>query len=490
MFNYQGGINIMKKNSVFKEIVIGTMLIFSLPFLGCESTPAPETKKIATEVSETEKIEKKEIAVEETADVVFVKQLQKELSKGNIDGALKLFDSIPEELAGDKDMNILHSSLYISAGDLENANVIAKKLFNAHPKDMDVLELNSVIAKAQGNKAEYKTFSEMILNQDPYNAEINIQTAQEYAMNKKYKQAKQAYQKALVSEPKNVDALFGYGQMTYFIGDIDEAADTFKNVLELDPKNASSYSYLGKISAEKDNYLSAIKYVQEAIKIDNENYNFHMDLGKYYQQVTKPKDAIKEWETARDLDPTYFLAYAYLAGINDEMGNFAVALENYRKVIETNPNYYYAYESAGIVEWHEGNWAEARKDFLKAWEVSGKKDWAYALMIAATYMKEKNNFKAKEWLQPILKTMDRESLEYQMVKFYYDNYSKNAAVALTQKINKEDNSTKRGKLWFYMGLYNEIYAGPSAAEEMYSKVTAMQAPMFFEFRMAEWGLGL
>ena len=29
-----------------------------------------------------------------------------------------------------------------------------------------------------------------------------------------------------------------------------------------------------------------------------------------------------------------------------------------------------------------------------------------------------------------------------------------------------------------------------AAREYYAKVTAMQAPMFFEYRIAEWGLGL
>ena len=41
---------------------------------------------------------------------------------------------------------------------------------------------------------------------------------------------------------------------------------------------------------------------------------------------------------------------------------------------------------------------------------------------------------------------------------------------------------------FYLGLYYELNGNSKVAEEYYAKVTAMQAPMFFEYRIAEWGL--
>ena len=41
---------------------------------------------------------------------------------------------------------------------------------------------------------------------------------------------------------------------------------------------------------------------------------------------------------------------------------------------------------------------------------------------------------------------------------------------------------------FYMGQYYEINGFDEMAKEYYAKVTAMQAPMFFEYRLAEWGL--
>ena len=93
-------------------------------------------------------------------------------------------------------------------------------------------------------------------------------------------------------------------------------------------------------------------------------------------------------------------------------------------------------------------------------------------------------------LTALLKTLERDSLEYNMVRFYNEAYSRNAETSLVQKINKEDDSNKRGKLLFYLGLYYELNGAEELSTEYYSKVAAMSAPMFFEYRFAEWSLGL
>jgi hypothetical protein len=41
---------------------------------------------------------------------------------------------------------------------------------------------------------------------------------------------------------------------------------------------------------------------------------------------------------------------------------------------------------------------------------------------------------------------------------------------------------------FYMGLYYELNKADELAKEYYAKVTNLKAPMFFEYRIAEWGL--
>ncbi|MCQ2572787.1 MAG: tetratricopeptide repeat protein [Treponema sp.] len=479
--------------------VLAVGITAALILSGCASSPketiAPEDS-ISETLNEQKTEEKKEQKKEEKKkpedppEVAFAKKLQAKLEKNDIEGALALFDSIPEAIAQEKDMIFLHASLLLSSGNMEEAGRVGKELEEQYPDDLDILEMNALIAKQSGDNSNYKAYSNKILSIDPNNAAMNIQKGQELALNKKWKQARSSYTKALTDDPENEDALFGYGLMSFYLKEDGKARESFKSILEKNPHNSMALAYMGKLSAENEDYRNAIKYIEEAIKVDAYTYDFYMDYGSYLHQLNRDKEAIAAWEKARDLDPEYFLAYAFLAGINDEQNNYDVALDNYRMVIQTNPNYYYAYESAAILEWHAQNWEAARNDFYKAFVTGGSTNWSYALMIAATYMKEGNQFKAKEFLAPLMKKMDRESLEYQMLKFYHDNYSKNGANTLMMKIAKEESTTKRGKLLFYFGLYNELYNATEAAIDYYGKVASMAAPMFFEYRIAEWGLGL
>lgn len=447
------------------------------------STPHGEEKKVG-KIKQPEPIPEPE--PEDPPNVKFAKALQAELEKENIKGAIALFEQIPEELKNDIELKMLLGALYYSNSQFENAIGVAEEVLALDSSNMDALELISLCNHAMGDKKSYQATVKRILEVDPNNTSANIQKAEDLVLNKKYKQAREAYKKALKGDSTNEDALFGYAQTSYYINDIKAATDVFNKMIEKDPGNPRANAYLGKIEAEGENYKKAAEYVEIAIKNDPANYDYYLDYGNYLRYLGRFDDATKAWIKATKIDPDYFLAYAYLAGIYDERDMFAEALECYHMVIQTNPKYYYAYEETAILEYHAGNYENAIQYFSKAYEYSDS--YAYKLMCAACYIKMGQKLKVKELLGPLLKTMDKESLEYNMVRFYYDNYSKNAETSLAQKITKEDNSNKRGKMLFYMGLYYELQGADTLANEYYAKVTSMQAPMFFEYRIAEWGL--
>lgn len=444
----------------------------------------PKKEKIVEKVKEPEPIPEPE--PEDPPNVKFAKALQEELEKQNIKGAILLFEQIPEELKNDIELKMLLGALYYSDSQFDNAIAVAQEVLSIDSANMDALELISLCNHAKGDKKAYQENVKRILEVDPTNTSANIQKAEDLVLNKKYKQAREAYKKALKGDSTNEDALFGYAQTSYYINDIKAAKTVFNQMLEKEPENPRANAYLGKIEAENENYRAAVKYIEIAIKNDSQNYDYWLDYGNYLRYLGKFDDATKAWETAIKIDPDYFLAYAYLAGIYDERNMFDKALENYHMVIKTNPKYFYAYEETAILEYHSGNYENAIQYFSKAYEYS--ESYAYKLMCAACYIKMGNKLKVKDLLGPLLKTLEKDSLEYNMVRFYYDNYSRNAETSLTQKITKEDNSTKRGKMLFYMGLYYELQGADTLANEYYAKVTSMQAPMFFEYRIAEWGL--
>lgn len=480
---------------MIKKVCLSLVCVFSATLIltttGCVTTDTQnqvtnENQIESPKITPPKETKPKKEEKKDPPNVVFAKELQTLLDKGDTEGAILLFEKIPASLKNDVDLKLILGALYYSSKQYDSAISVANEVLSLQSENMDALELISLCNRAKGDKNAYKATADQILAVDPYNSSVNIQKAEEYALNKKWKLARDSYKKALKGEPQNEDALFGYAQMSYYTDDLKTATEVLQQLIDKNPANAPALAYMGKVAYDEENYLRASKFISDAIKYDPNNYDYWMDYGKYLRYQGKFEDATKAWKKAAELDPSYFLAYTYLAGHYDETEQWDAALENYHKVIETNPKYYYAYESAAILEYHAKNYQNAIKYFSKAYEYSDH--WSYTLMIAICYHKLNDAFNAKKVLQAQMKKLNRESTEYNLVRFYAEAYNKNAESSLKQKIEKETNSNNRGKMLFYMGAYCDINKASALAKEYYGRVTNMQAPMFFEYRLAEWGL--
>ncbi|MCR5613528.1 tetratricopeptide repeat protein [Treponema sp.] len=424
--------------------------------------------------------------------VAFVQDLQGFLERGDLNGAIASFDKMPSSIKDDTGLLLIKASLLISASRLDEASEVVAAIEQADPSNIEALEMRIILAKAAGKGAKdvqaKKAAISKVLALDPNNATANIELAQEQVLNHKYKLAKTYYQKALISDPQNMNALFGYGQTSYYLNAIEDSRAAFKKMLKLNPNEAIAYQYLGKLEAEDENYKPALEYIKKAIELDPTNSDFYMDLGTYSRFRGMFAEAEKAWSKAIQLNPSDFLAYAYRAGLYDEQNKFDLALKDYRKVIETNPKYYFAYESLGILAWHEGQWEEARKAFEKAYSYN-KENYSYPLMIAACYIKNNQYQMAKQFLAQVMKTMaEKNTLEYSMIRLYHDFGPSNAENDIAVRIQKEDKTNTRGKMLFYFGLYYQMKGTGTLAAKYFMEVKNMQSPMFFEYRLAEWGL--
>lgn len=414
----------------------------------------------------------------------FAEELQKCLMKGDINGAISLYDSIPANLADDADLKILQASLLLSLNRLNEAKAVTKQLKDAGNNSIEVMEVDAEIANASGKLQDIQNATNVLLKADPFNVTGNLILGNQWALKKKYKLARDYYKKALVREPKNTDALFGYGQMTYYLNELKESRNAFNRLLEANPESDISYQYLGKLDAESETYKSAIENINKAIKLNPTNSDYYIDLGNYSRNLGRYADAEKAWTKSIELAPNYFLGYTYRAGLYDEQNRIEEALKDYKMVIKTNPKYYFAFEEIGILEFHMKNWEEARKYFEKANEIS--ESTAYKLMILATYVQQKKTFEMKQLSEKWMKTMDRNSIDYKMIRLYHDNGPFNAESAMAKDIEKETDKNKRGKMMYYFGLYYEMKGSHSVAAEYYNRILQMQTPMFFEYRLAEW----
>lgn len=416
----------------------------------------------------------------------FAEELQKSLIKGDINGAIELYKDIPENLKGDVDLRILEASLLLSANRLNEAKTIVNELKKSGHNTIEVMEVEAEIANASGNFTEIQNVTNALLKADPTNATANLILGNRWALKKKYKLAAEYYKKVILKENDNEDGLFGYGQMNYYLGNFKESKNSFEKLAEINPQSDIAFQYLGKLAAESENYKTAIENIQKAISLNPENSDYYIDLGNYSRNLGRYADAEKAWTKAINLAPDYFLGYTYRAGLYDEQNRLQEALADYKMVIKTNPKYYFAFEEIGILEFHMENWEEARKYFTKANEISDS--YAYKLMILATYIKQNKMFEMKQLSEKYMKPMDRNSLEYKMIRLYHDQGPMNAENAVIKDIEKETNKNKRGKMKYYLALYYDMKGSKSVAAEYYNQITKMQTPMFFEYRLAEWAL--
>lgn len=416
----------------------------------------------------------------------FAEELQKHLMAGDINGAISLYKDIPENLKDDADLKILEASLLLSVGRLEEAKTIVNELKNSGCNTVEVMEVNAEIANASGKLADIQKATDELLKADPTNVTANLILGNRWALKKKYKLACEYYRKVIQKESDNEDGLFGYGQMSYYLGNIKESEKAFKKLAEVNPRSDIAYQYLGKLAAEDENYKISIENIQKAINLNPENSDYYIDLGNYSRNLGRYDDAEKAWTKAINLAPDYFLGYTYRAGLYDEQNRTDEALADYKMVVKTNPKYYFAFEEIGILEFHKENWEEARKYFSKANEIS--ESYAYKLMILATYIKQGKTFEMKQLSEKYMKPLDRNSLEYKMIRLYHDQGPMNAENAIAKDIEKETSKNKKGKMKYYLALYYDMKGSKSVAAEYYNQITKMQTPMFFEYRLAEWAL--
>lgn len=342
-----------------------------------------------------------------------------------------------------------------------------------------------LVAKSKGDTKTKTQLLKRIVEIDPKNSDAYVEMANDQMFRKKYKLAGNYYLKAAECDPYNTTALIGYGQCAYYQGKFKEAKIALNKALSIQPKNSMAWSYLAKLDAEDENYAAATENIQKAIEYDGFYQDYWIDYGRYMYYQGKFKAAENCWNKAASLDDTNFLVYVYRSSLYDEQGRYQQAIQDYKHIVSIKPEYYYAYEALGILYWHENNWAESRNNFLKAHEYA-KDNISYSLMVSACLIKEKQIEANKKFLSNVLKNRDQNSTEYNILRLYYDGM--NPQIAST-KVQNETNSTLRGKCLFYLGLFYDLYGDDLNAKNYYNAVTNMQAPMFFEYRIAEWSLG-
>lgn len=422
-----------------------------------------------------------------SSDIQFAEKIGDTLSNGTLEDALSLFDSYETTDAG---LLSLKSSLLLSSGNVKDADKIASELLKNNPNNIDILQLNMMVAKQKNDAVKKNQCLRKIIELDPKNCDANVELGDEQSLRKNYASALKYYKTAWATEPNNTTVMFNCGKMNYYLSKDKDAINYFNRILKTEPNNPQALSYLGKIEGENKRYKKAYEYTVKAIESEPNNSDYYLDLGTFSRFLGKYDEAENAWKKAAELDPNYFLPHAYLAGLYDEREMNDKAYNSYIEVVKKNPEYYYAYESIGMHAWRKGDFELSRKAFVEAAK-KNPENISYPLMATACLLKQKNLQEAKKYSDSVLrKISDKSSLDYKMLRMYHDQLGDADVTLAVQKAGdnaaKGNITNKNGKYLYYLALYYELKGDVTLAQKYYVEICAIQSPMFFEYKLAQW----
>ena len=196
-------------------------------------------------------------------------------------------------------------------------------------------------------------------------AEVHNKMGDNYFNSGKLNEAYTEFQKAILLDPKNKEALNRLGHISALFRKYNEAISFYQHALEVDPNYSEAMNNLGVVYLEVENWDKAVKYFKAAL--NNPLYTSpekaYLNMGyAYYKKGEYPKaeDSIKEALLRTPVFPmaNYTLGLVYVKKKDD-----IAAIEEFKKAVGIMPDYMDAHWELANAYLRTGEKNEALKHF-------------------------------------------------------------------------------------------------------------------------------
>jgi tetratricopeptide (TPR) repeat protein len=179
----------------------------------------------------------------------------------------------------------------------------------------------------------------------------------EYAIQGKFNEAKNEFEKALKADVYNKTA--------------EDSLKTMKDVIaQKTEREAAIHLFKGVSFADKVKYDQAAKEFTTAIEISPKFVEAYIHRGVLYDVRVQYDQAIKEFTKTIEINPRCAKAYNARGFTYRKMAKYDLAIKDYTKSIEINPSDDTAYINRGLVYDDKGRRDQAIKDYTKAIEIN------------------------------------------------------------------------------------------------------------------------
>ena len=197
----------------------------------------------------------------------------------------------------------------------------------------------------------------------PRVAAISVQQALQIAIQHqqagRLSEARGLYERVLVADPCNADALHLLGLTAHHQGHRQEALDLIQKAISALPTSALLHNSFGWVLQEQQQIDEAIKAYRQAIAVDPGFALAFSNLGNALRWKGDFEDAFAAYHHALRVDPALVEAYANLGHLSQQLHKLPEAISAFRQVIALTPKQASAHNNLGIALLANGQVDEA-----------------------------------------------------------------------------------------------------------------------------------
>ena len=223
-----------------------------------------------------------------------------------------------------------------SAGRLDQAETIYRRILEVDPDHADARHLLGVIAMQRGDHTTAIDLISGAVQRDPTNPQYLSNLGTAFLERGATDEAIATYDKALIQDPDHTDTLYNLGNALRRAGKTAEAIDHYRRAVARDPTFAPAQHSLA---------LSLV-------------------------EIKRHQEALEHFDSALRADPTYPDAHANKALALQELTRFDEALESYRQALERQPSNAVVHNNLGTLYLARGELADAERCIRRALEIA------------------------------------------------------------------------------------------------------------------------
>jgi len=135
------------------------------------------------------------------------------------------------------------------------------------------------------------------------------------------KGAEEAFERAVMLQPKDARALTALGQVQEQEGKLPDSIAIFHKVIGLDPASADAHVNLGIALGDHSEFAPALEESEIAIRLTPNSSDAHFLRGRLLSDLGKPEDARSEFRKVLEIAPKFAEALYYWAALEGDAGN-------------------------------------------------------------------------------------------------------------------------------------------------------------------------